>query len=113
VLMREDGERSDPKDGERSDPKDGERSDPKDGERSDPIDWQGVNTLTGLVQSKKRLEGDREFVFVSFWRHVHVVSYRRARVEEDQGEGGRAGGENDARFGVREKGENERGLHGR
>ena len=88
MLMREDGERSDPKDGE--------WSYPKDGERSDPIDWQGVNTLTGLVQSKKRLEGDSEFVFVSFWRHVHVVDHRHARVDEEQGEGGRAGRENDA-----------------
>ncbi len=75
---------------------DGERSDPKDGERSDPIDWQGVNALTGLVQSKKRLEGDSEFVFVSFCRHVHVVDCWHACVEEDQGDGGQAGRENDA-----------------
>ena len=53
---------------------------------------------------------NNEFVFVSFWRHVHVVEYRRACVDEEQGEGGR---ENDARVGVLKKGENERGLHGR
>ena len=43
----------------------------------------------------KRLEVN-EFVFVSFWRHVNVVDYRHACVEEDQGEGGQAGRENDA-----------------
>ena len=58
----------------------------------------------------KRLEVN-EIVFVSFWRHVHVVAYRRrACVDEEQGDDGR---ENDARFGVVEKGENERGIHGR
>ena len=34
-----------------------------------------------------------EFVFVSFRRHVHVVDYRHACVDEEQGDGGR---ENDA-----------------
>ena len=62
------------------------------------------------LSETKRLEGDSEFVFVSFWRHVHVVDHRHACVEEDRREAGR---ENDARFHVLEKGENERGLHGR
>ena len=61
------------------------------------------------LSETKRLE-DTEFVFVSFWRGVIVVDRRRACVEEDRREAGR---ENDARFGVLEKGENERGLHGR
>ena len=66
--------------------------------------------------ARERLEEDNnddEFVLVSFRRHVHVVGYRRACVEEDQREGGQAGRENVARFRVLKKGENERGLHGR
>ena len=61
------------------------------------------------LSETKRLE-DTEFVCVSFWGGVIVVEYPHACVEEDQREAGR---ENDARFGVLEKGENERGLHGR
>ena len=65
--------------------------------------------------ARERLEDNHnnEFVLVSFRRHVHVVGYRRACVEEDQREGGQAGRENVARFRVLKKGENERGLHGR
>ena len=72
-------------------------------------------SLDRLV-ARERLEEDNnddEFVLVSFRRHVHVVGYRRACVEEDQREGGQAGRENVARFRVLKKGENERGLHGR
>ena len=47
------------------------------------------------AQDVERLE-DTEFVFVSFWRHVNVVDYRHACVDEEQGEGGEAGRENDA-----------------
>ena len=48
--------------------------------------------------ARERLEDNNndEFVFVSFWRHVHVVEYRHACVDEEQGEGGQAGRENDA-----------------
>ena len=49
-----------------------------------------------VVQSKKRLEDNNEFVIVSFWRHFNVVDYRHACVDEEQGEGGQAGRENDA-----------------
>ena len=59
-------------------------------------------SLDRLV-ARERLEEDNnddEFVLVSFRRHVHVVGYRRACVDEEQGEGGR---ENDARFGVLKK----------
>ena len=74
-------------------------------------------SLDRLV-ARERLEDNNnnknnEFVLVSFRRHVHVVGYRRACVEEDQREGGQAGRENVARFRVLKKGENERGLHGR
>ena len=69
-------------------------------------------TVRGDLSETKRLE-DNEFVIVSFWGGVIVVDYRHARVDEEQGEGGQAGRENDARFGVREKGENEGALHGR
>ena len=65
-----------------------------------------------LVVETKRL-GHNEFVFVSFWGGVIVVDVLHAYVEEEQGEGGQAWRENDARFRVREKGENARGLHGR
>ena len=47
------------------------------------------------LSETKRLE-DNEFVIVSFRRHVNVVDYRHAYVEEEQGEGGQAGRENDA-----------------
>ena len=47
------------------------------------------------MSETKRL-GDSEFVLVSFWGGVIVVGYRRACVDEGQGDGGRAGRENDA-----------------
>ena len=47
--------------------------------------------------ARERLEdnnNNNEFVLVSFCRHINVVEYRHACVEEDQGEGGQAGREN-------------------
>ena len=56
-------------------------------------------TALDRLVARERLEDNNnndEFVFVSFRRHVHVVDYRHAYVEEEQGEGGQAGRENDA-----------------
>ena len=57
-------------------------------------------TALDRLVARERLEDNNnnnnkknEFVFVSFRRHVHVVDYRRACVDEEQGDGGR---ENDA-----------------
>ena len=47
--------------------------------------------------ARERLEdnnNDDDFVFVSFCGGVIVVGYRRACVDEEQGEGGQAGREN-------------------
>ena len=51
--------------------------------------------------ARERLEdnnnnnNNNEFVLVSFWRHINVVDYRHACVDEEQGEGGQAGREKD------------------
>ena len=54
----------------------------------------GTESVVGLVRDEP--PRDNEFVFVSFRRHVNVVDYRDARVDEEQGEGGQAARENDA-----------------
>ena len=55
-----------------------------------------MGAIAPFVSRDETFLGDNEFVSVSFWRHVHVVDYRHACVDEEQGEGEQAGRENDA-----------------